>query len=175
MPFKHNAAHRHRISKMKIKVTNWGRIRSWPSPARQPDALDNSRSAVILAPKRTTLGGRRRYSDLAIETALTLGVVFGLHLRQTEGLLVSALKLMGLDLAVPDHTTLSRRARTWRSANRARSPWRRPVADGEVRGQIPSGLAQTAPGAGRRHRRNHHRKHDRSECGRRLTGRTAAQ
>jgi hypothetical protein len=24
------------------------------------------------------------------------------------------LKLMGLDLAVPDHTTLSRRARTWR-------------------------------------------------------------
>lgn len=55
---------------------------------------------------------------------MTLGLVFGLRLRQTEGLLASVLKLMRLDLAVPDHTTLSRRARTWRSAKRrdGRSP-----------------------------------------------------
>jgi hypothetical protein len=51
------------------------------------------------APKRTTRGGQPLYSDLAIETALTLGVVFGLRLRQTEGLLASVLKLMGLDRA----------------------------------------------------------------------------
>ena len=70
------------------------------------------------APKRTTRGGQPRYSDLAIETALTLGLVFGLRLRQTEGLLASVLKLMGLDLAVPDHTTLSRRARRGRSFHR---------------------------------------------------------
>jgi hypothetical protein len=69
------------------------------------------------APKRTTRGSQPSYSDLAIDTALTLGLVFGLRLRQTEGLLTSVLKLMGLDLAVPDHTTLSRRARTWRSAD----------------------------------------------------------
>jgi hypothetical protein len=43
---------------------------------------------------------------------LTLGLVFGLRLRQTEGLLGSLLQLMGLALAVPDHTTLSRRAQT---------------------------------------------------------------
>jgi len=43
---------------------------------------------------------------------LTLGLVFGRRLRQTEGQLVSALKLVGLlDLAVPDRTTLSQRAR----------------------------------------------------------------
>ncbi len=36
--------------------------------------------------------------------------MFGLQLRQTQGLLTSVLKLMGLDLAVPDHTTLSCRA-----------------------------------------------------------------
>jgi hypothetical protein len=65
------------------------------------------------APKRMTRGGQQRYSDLAIETTLMLGMVFGLRLRQTEGLLTSVMKLMGLDLAVPDHTTLSRRARTW--------------------------------------------------------------
>lgn len=44
-----------------------------------------------------------------------LGLVFGLRLRQTEGLLTSVLQLMGLDLSVPDHTMLSRRARTERS------------------------------------------------------------
>ncbi|MCP3914709.1 MAG: IS5/IS1182 family transposase, partial [bacterium] len=32
-------------------------------------------------------GGQRRYSDLAIETALTLRLVFHLPLRQTEGFL----------------------------------------------------------------------------------------
>jgi hypothetical protein len=38
--------------------------------------------------------------------------VFRLALRQTEGLIGSILKLLGLDLAVPDHSTLSRRAET---------------------------------------------------------------
>jgi hypothetical protein len=49
---------------------------------------------------------------LAIRTALTLRAVFRLALRQTEGLIGSILKLLGLDLAVPDHSTLSRRAET---------------------------------------------------------------
>jgi hypothetical protein len=42
-----------------------------------------------------------------------LGMVFGLRLRQSEGLLSSVLDLVRLDLPVSDHTTLSRRARTW--------------------------------------------------------------
>lgn len=113
MPFKHNAARRHRIGKMKFKVTNWPeyeaglRRRGGLTLSITPEAMSSWQ-----APKRTTRGGQPRYSDLAIETALTLGLVFGLRLRQTEGLLASVLKLMGLDLAVPDHTTLSRRART---------------------------------------------------------------
>ena len=45
-------------------------------------------------------------------TALTLRAVFRLALRQTEGLIGSILRLLGLDLPVPDHTTLSRRAET---------------------------------------------------------------
>ncbi len=49
---------------------------------------------------------------MAITTALTLRAVFRLALRQTEGLIGSILQLLGLDLAVPDHTTLSRRAGT---------------------------------------------------------------
>ena len=54
-------------------------------------------------------GGQRRYSNLAILTALTLRLVFRLPLRQTEGFLDSLISLMGLDLKAPDHTTLSRR------------------------------------------------------------------
>jgi hypothetical protein len=62
------------------------------------------------APRTTgKRGAQAKYSYLAIETALTLGLVFNLPLRQTEGLLNSLLHLMGLDLCAPDHTTLSRR------------------------------------------------------------------
>ena len=64
------------------------------------------------AEPRTTRGGQRWYSPLAILTALTLRAVFRLALRQTEGLIGSIIHLLGLTLAVPDHTTLSRRAET---------------------------------------------------------------
>ncbi|MDT8315774.1 transposase [Roseomonas mucosa] len=57
-------------------------------------------------------GGQARYSMLAISTALTLRAVFRLALRQTEGPVGSVMALLGLDLPVPDHTTLSRRAET---------------------------------------------------------------
>src|SRR4051812_3029877 len=64
------------------------------------------------AEPRTTPGGQPHYSSLAITTALTLKAVFRLALRQTEGLIGSVIRLLGLDLSVPDHTTLSRRAET---------------------------------------------------------------
>ena len=48
---------------------------------------------------RATPGGQRHYSDLAIETALTLRAVFGLALRQTEGLVGSIMQLLGIDLS----------------------------------------------------------------------------
>jgi hypothetical protein len=64
------------------------------------------------AEPRTSRGGQPSYSALAIATALTLRGVFRLALRQTEGLIGSVLQLLGLDLPVPDHSTLSRRAAT---------------------------------------------------------------
>ncbi len=51
------------------------------------------------------------YSPLAVLTALTPRAVFRLALRQTEGLIGSVIGLLGLDLAVPDHSTLCRRAK----------------------------------------------------------------
>ena len=50
-------------------------------------------------------GGQRRYSNLAIETSLTLGILFRLPLRQTEGFVGSLLRLLDLDLQAPDHST----------------------------------------------------------------------
>ena len=61
-------------------------------------------------PRRSgTRGGQRRYSDLAIETALTLRLIYHLPLRQAEGFVNSVLAVMNLDLSAPDYTTLSRR------------------------------------------------------------------
>jgi hypothetical protein len=56
-------------------------------------------------------GAQKKYSDHAIETALTLRLRFKLPLRQAEGFLRSVLSLMALDLEAPDHTTLSRRSK----------------------------------------------------------------
>lgn len=61
------------------------------------------------APRRKTRGGQQRYSDMAITICLTLGVVYRLPLRQTQGLMRSLVKLLGLDISVSGFSTLSRR------------------------------------------------------------------
>ena len=58
-------------------------------------------------PRRRKPGRQRKYSNHAIETAVTLGMVFHLSSRQSEGLLRSLFALMKLDNDVPDHTTIS--------------------------------------------------------------------
>jgi hypothetical protein len=61
-------------------------------------------------------GAQFQYSDLAIECLLTLRAVYHLTLRATEGFAHSLFGLMGVDLTVPDYTTLCRRAATVRVA-----------------------------------------------------------
>jgi len=56
------------------------------------------------------VGSPTTYSDLAIQTLLTLKAVFSLPLRQTQGFAQSLLQLMAADLRVPNYSTLSRRA-----------------------------------------------------------------
>ncbi len=57
-------------------------------------------------------GAPFEYSDAAIQMLLTLKVVFNLPYRALEGFGRSLMKLMGLDLNIPDHSHLSRRAKT---------------------------------------------------------------
>src|SRR4051794_27468107 len=90
MPNKFNDARRHHIPKMRFRVTNWtayeaglrrrGSLTLWVSE----DAIADWRAAP-----RTTPGGQARYSDVAIEAAVMVRLVFHQPLRQTEGLLGS--------------------------------------------------------------------------------------
>src|SRR4051794_1972289 len=111
MPFKANRDRRHHIPKQRHRVINWAaydaglRARGSLTVWFTPEAI-----AAWRAEPRTGRGGQPRYSSLAITTPLTLRAVFRLALRQTEGLIGSVLQLLGLDLPVPDHSTLSRRA-----------------------------------------------------------------
>jgi hypothetical protein len=57
-------------------------------------------------------GRQPDYSDDAIQTCLTMKVLFGMALRQTTGFVESLLRLIGLDWAVPNFSTLSRRQKT---------------------------------------------------------------
>lgn len=110
MPYKFNDARRDKIPKSKYRVTNWS---DYNESLRQRGDLtiwvadDVARNWG--APRRKTRGGQARYSDLAIEICLTLRVVFRLALRQTQGFMRSIARLMSLDIAVPDFSTLSRR------------------------------------------------------------------
>ena len=112
MPHKFNDGRRDKIPKQKHRVTNWamyneglrrrGDLTVWISD----DAL-----GLWMAPRRTTRGGQSRYSDLAIETCLTLGVVFKQPLRQTQGLMRSIAKMLGIVIVEPNFSTLSRRGK----------------------------------------------------------------
>ncbi len=113
--------------KTKYRVSNWaeydralvqrGDITLWIS--------DDAITSWKPAPTRRR-GAQRKFSDHAIETALTLRLVFSLPLRQAEGFLRSVLSLMALDLRSPDHTTLSRRSQHL-NTQLARVPTKEPI------------------------------------------------
>ena len=73
VPFKANAARRHRIPRQRHKVTNWA---AYDAALRQRGSLTvwftDAAIAAWRAEPRTTRGGQRHYSALAINTALTL-------------------------------------------------------------------------------------------------------
>ena len=101
----------HPTYKTHYRVGNWGAyeralvrrgdVTLWLSPG--------ARAAWRAAPSGLP-GGQQRFSDVAIETALTLRLLFRLPLRQTEGFVRSILTVMRAGLDAPDHTTLSRRS-----------------------------------------------------------------
>jgi Transposase DDE domain len=111
MPYRVNEARRHKFAKARYRVSNWGEY---------DQALQNRGSLTVWvtpeaiaawqAPPTGQRGRSPFYSDLAIETGHLLRLAFGRPWRPTEGLLRSVMTLLGVSLAVPDHTTFSRRS-----------------------------------------------------------------
>jgi transposase len=111
MPYKVNKKRRHRIPKARYRVQNW---REYDAALRRRGDLTVWVTPEAMAAWKPLHSGRRgrpqQYSAIAIETGLMLRLAFGRPWRQTEGMLASILRLLGLDLPVPDHTTFSRRS-----------------------------------------------------------------
>ena len=68
---------------------------------------------MVWTPPPTGKRGRQQqFSEAAIQTCLTLKVLFGMPLQQTTRFVESLLRLVGLDWSVPDFSTLCRRRNT---------------------------------------------------------------
>ena len=92
----------HPTYKTKYRVANWPAYNQ--ALVRRGDVTVWLSSEAIAAwtPRRSgRRGGQRRYSDLAIETALTLRLLYHLPLRQAEGFLHALFEMMRLDLSAP--------------------------------------------------------------------------
>ncbi len=110
MPHKFNATRRNKVPRQGHRVTNWAEYNE--GLRRRGDLtmwVSEEAPGLWSSPRRTTRGGQPLYSDLAIELCLTLGMVFNQPLRQTQGFMCSIAGLLGVEIAVPDFSTLSRR------------------------------------------------------------------
>ena len=100
--------------KYRYQVKNWAETdRALVNRGNLTIWFDQASIAQSWTPPRPVGRGKPgTYSDLAIQTCLTLKALFRLPYRATEGLLKSLMRLSALDLPVPDHTHMSRRAAT---------------------------------------------------------------
>ena len=88
--------------KTKYRVVNWAA--SNRALVRRGDVTVwlSSEAVAAWTPRQSgRRGGQRRYSDLAIETALTLRLLSHLPLRQAEGFLHALFGMTRLDLSAP--------------------------------------------------------------------------
>ena len=95
----------------KYKTKNWS---SYNDSLKQRGSLSIwfDPEMVWTPPPSGKRGRQQQFSDAAIQTCLTLKVLFGMPLRQTIGFVQSLLRLVGLDWAAPDFSTLCRRQQT---------------------------------------------------------------
>ena len=95
----------------KYKTKNWS---SYNDSLKQRGSLSIwfDPEIVWTPPPSGKRGRQQQFSDAAIQTCLTLKVLFGMPLRQTTGFVQSLLRMVGLDWAAPDFSTLCRRQQT---------------------------------------------------------------
>jgi hypothetical protein len=113
VPYKLSNARRHKFEKTRYQINNW--------PAYN-EALKNRGSVTLWFSqeiikawyskrnKRKSRGGQFKYSDIAIQAALTIKTVYQLPYRATEGFLNSIVSIMKISLEIPDYSRMCRRA-----------------------------------------------------------------
>lgn len=104
-----------RIKKKHLKNDNY-RLKNWPE--YNQGLKQRGQILIWVDPRCDWLytgkrkpGGKIIYSDLAIEMFLRVRQVFHIALRQSEGFITDIMKLLHLELPVPDYTVVSRRAK----------------------------------------------------------------
>lgn len=99
-------------TKAVYRVTNWKKYNE--SLVRRGDITlwfaEDVLAAWEHANREVKVGRPFIYSDTAIECLLALCELFQLPYRQTEGLGRALVKLMGVEVAIPDFTSLAKRA-----------------------------------------------------------------
>jgi hypothetical protein len=111
MPFKHTEPSRHKFKKGRYKITNWAEYTEGLCRRGDVTFWFSEEAIAYWTPEKTSKRGRpRTYSDIAIETSLSLRLVFHLGLRQTEGFMKSVRELLQVDIPIPDYSTLSERS-----------------------------------------------------------------
>jgi len=99
------------MDKTRYKVRNWREYnRALKERYRLTIGVSEEVFSGWYAAPSGVRGAPRRYSDVAVEFALTIRALFHLPLRGCEGVLEELVGLLGL--AVPDYTTLCRRGKT---------------------------------------------------------------
>jgi hypothetical protein len=94
--------------KKRYRTSNWAQYnRSLRSRGDLSIWLDVGMQWQALPRGKT--GRPQQFSDAAIQCCLTLKALFGLPLRQSQGLVQSLLRLSGLPWQAPDYSTLCRR------------------------------------------------------------------
>ena len=110
MPFKFNESRRHHIKPVKYKINNW---RDYNDALKQRGNItvwfDENAIKNWYAKKNGKFCKQKIYSNTTIEALALIRLIFRLPLRQTTGFMQSILKLMGLELRIPDFSTVSRR------------------------------------------------------------------
>jgi len=108
------------VAKQKFRITNWrnynkalvnrGSVTFWLD--------DEAIQAWYESATPASRGRPQRYSALAITTVLVVKRVFRLTLRATRGFIDSIFTLMGVALRSPDYTSVSKRAKSFKTPTR---------------------------------------------------------
>lgn len=110
MPYKYSEERRHKSKKPLYKVTNWPDYNAALRRRGDFTMWFTEEAIAQWCPAKTGARGRpKKYSNVAIETALFIRQVFHLALWQTEGFMKSLARSLKVEISILDFSCISKR------------------------------------------------------------------